>query len=88
MFSFIVSSHELISMRQTNAIPARKSAASGCRVLQCNIQPVHRSGAKKAAARCLWLARIREALASRPVGTARAIRALPAPQERPTCLQL
>ena len=26
-------------MRQTNAIPARKSAASGCRVLQCNIQP-------------------------------------------------
>ena len=40
-------------MRQTNAIPARKSATSGCRVLQCNIQPVHRSGAKKAAARCL-----------------------------------
>ena len=52
-FSFIVSSHELISMRQINAIPARKSAANGCRVLQCNIQPVHRSGAKKAAARCL-----------------------------------
>ena len=35
-------------MRQTNAIPARKSATSGCRVLQCYIQPVHRSGAKKA----------------------------------------
>ena len=47
-FSFIVSSHELISMRQTNANSARKSAVSGCRVLQCNIQPC-----KRKSSRCL-----------------------------------